>query len=102
TADADLRPRTRGVGLELVTAGQPHREVPARRMSDGDDALEVEPAIRSGIGNVSECVNGPRDIEQRRRPAAAVAHPAVLDVPGGDAVFREIGRKASTERPAIA
>src|SRR5665213_1780970 len=64
TPDADHWLPTRRVRRELVSASQPHRELPAGRMSDGDDAVEVEPAIRSRISDVGERVGGSRDVEQ--------------------------------------
>lgn len=100
--DMDRWLRTWGVSRELVTPSQPHRKLPAGRMPDSDDALEVETAIGSRVGDGGKCVNGPGDVEQRRGKAAAVANAAVLDVPGGYAVLRDIGCETSTERPTVA
>lgn len=83
-----------GAALGLVpAAGGPKCQVAARRVSDHDDAAEIE---RMDLRERAQEVRGHPDIgEGTGIAAAAVAEPAELDVPTGDAGFgKRLGKTA--------
>ena len=80
--------RTRGgpPGSRSAAArGGPGGEVAAGGVAERDDAARVD-AVEPG-----DVVDGRGDVGEGGRPAAAVAEPAVLDVPGGPAAAGEVG-----------
>ncbi len=80
-----------GIGLEqraalrdLVPNRRPHREVSAGRVSEDDDPIEIERMLGR---ERSQGVDRASDIEIGPRPTAArLRQPAILDIPGGDAL----------------
>src|SRR5688572_7666330 len=72
---------------QVPAAGEPKRQVAARRMADHHDPPEIE---RIGCGERTQLVGGQPDIgEGSGIAAAAVADPAEFDVPRGDAAVGE-------------
>ena len=66
-------------------------------MTDGGDALEVEPDVQLG-----EQVDSGGDILEGLRPAAATRDPSVFEVPGGEPVAGEIEAELGQERAVVA
>ena len=88
-------------GRQPAPTGGPQRELPAGRVADGRDAVEVEPRVVEQ----REVVDRGGDVVEGLRPATALAaaQPAVLDVPGRPAVAREVrgdraGRELAVDR----
>ena len=84
--DPGLRDRVRDANPWILPSGRPERELAARRMADRHDG--AEPELRSG--KAAEMIDPRCDVVERRRPAAAGAEPAVLEVPGRPARLDQV------------
>ena len=76
---------------QILSRTRPHSELRARRVSDGDGVAEVELGI--GLREVGDGIHCRRDVDEGRRPAAAIADPAVLDVDHGESAFGQASRE---------
>ena len=89
----DPRRRTGHPTGNATPAGEPEREVPARRVAAGCDPRLVD------VGDVGEPVDGRRDVVERPGPATSLLPDApVLDVPRRDPVRREVDRQGRHQR----
>ena len=95
-ANRDARIGARGALRQRRSPGRPERELSSGRVANSADVREVEWRVQLG-----ECVDPGRDVEQRLRPPAARADAAVLEVPRGDAVRREVDADPLHQRPVV-
>jgi hypothetical protein len=70
--------------------------VTAGAVSDRADPVEVEWGVELG-----EEIDSGRDVEERPRPAAAVPDAPVLEVPGREAVRREVLAERRHQRAVV-
>ncbi len=90
----DLRSRARRAVGQPGSPRRPHPEVPARAVPDGGHPGRVD---RQG----GEQVDPGRDVLEGGGPAAAVAGPAVLQVPGRVPARGQVGRERAAERQVV-
>ena len=87
------RVRAGRAGRQAGPPGGPHGQLPAGRVPDRDHAVGVD--VERG-----QVVDAGRDVVEGRRPAAAVADPAVLEVPAACSRARRGRRPAAGRAPA--
>ena len=81
--------------LEPAPRGSPRREVATGRVAERDHRRQVE------VGQVGQGVDPGRDVVESRRHPAAVAHPAVFEVPSDPAPVGERGGQRLPERAVV-
>ncbi len=66
-----------------LASREPQRQVPTRRVADGDHPIQIEGIL---CGELAQVIRAVGDVLERARPAAAlVSDTAILESPGGDA-----------------
>ena len=94
-----LAVRVRGAKLrEAAPSGGPDRKVAAGGVSQRHDPVQAEAMF---AGDVAEFVDSGEHVREGVGPAAAVAGAAVLQVPGGHAVRREVFGQRFAEFRAV-
>jgi hypothetical protein len=94
--DRHARVHSRRAARQGPPTGRPERKLSTGRVADSADVGKVERRVQLG-----ERVDPGRYVEERVRPPAARAYPAVLEVPGGDPVGGEVDADALQQRPVV-